>query len=371
MLSRLTALAATALLACACRTVAPVQEPATQTPAVPAITENPIPPVAAPSAETENSVSPTPLNPALFAAEASVTPSSEAETKEAPQTNTETQTAASPTEKPEETPAVPAVFPPDSPAFEDEEIIDVSGRLLNPYSYLTPDASGRAGAPWDGEQLKYGIYYTFVKAGTAYIKNRGLVDIDGRKAYLLQTTAFSASVIDPFFKVRDINQSWIDAETFYSLGYTQSVREGNYKRDEWLIFAPQEGKYFGQVQKKEEPRDISAALTQDVADFLSSLYLVRAQPLTPGKDIVFDIINREKQYPLVVKVLNKEKVSTPAGTFKCIVVEPQLRGEGIFVSKGKSLKVWLTDDAYRMPVKMKVEVFIGSVSAQLLEYKRN
>ena len=89
-----------------------------------------------------------------------------------------------------------------------------------------------------------------------------------------------------------------------------------------------------------------------------------------GKDLVFDIVNRSKQYPLIVKVLKKEKVKTKAGTFNTIVVEPQIRGEGIFVSKGKSLKVWLTDDKYKMPVKMTVEVFIGSVSAELLEYKR-
>ena len=86
--------------------------------------------------------------------------------------------------------------------------------------------------------------------------------------------------------------------------------------------------------------------------------------------MVFDIINREKQYPLIVKVVKREKIKTAAGTFNTILVEPQIRGEGIFVSKGKNLKVWLTDDAYKMPVKMKVEVFIGSVSAELLEYKR-
>ena len=103
---------------------------------------------------------------------------------------------------------------------------------------------------------------------------------------------------------------------------------------------------------------------------LSALYYVRAQELSVGKDIVFDIINREKQYPLVVKVLKKEKVKTSAGKFDCILVEPQLRGEGIFVAKGKSLKVWLTDDAYKMPVKMSAEVFIGSVSAELLAYQR-
>ena len=70
-------------------------------------------------------------------------------------------------------------------------------------------------------------------------------------------------------------------------------------------------------------------------------------------------------------MLKKETVKTDAGKFKCIVVEPQFRGAGIFVSKGKDLKVWLTDDEYKMPVKMTVEVFIGSVSAELLDYKRN
>ena len=188
---------------------------------------------------------------------------------------------------------------------------------------------------------------------------------------MLQTTAFSAAVIDAFFKVRDVNYSWLDAENFYSLGYLQSVREGGYKRDEWLIFDYPQKLFYGELQKKEDPQIISGALEMQVLDMLSSLYFVRAQKLEPGKDIVFDIINRERQYPLVVKVLKKETIKTDAGKFDCIVVEPQFRGEGIFVSKGKSLKVWLTDDAYKMPVKMKTEVFIGSVSAELLAYKRN
>ena len=258
----------------------------------------------------------------------------------------------------------------DKVSFEDEDIIPLEGRRLSPMAYepLTLDDTH---APWSGEELKYGVYYSFIKAGTAYIKNRGLTTVNGRKAYLLQTTAFSAAVIDAFFKVRDVNYSWLDAENFYSLGYLQSVREGSYKRDEWLIFDYPRQLFYGELQKKEAPRVISGELSMQVLDMLSSLYFVRAQKLEPGKDIIFDIINRERQYPLVVKVLGKETVKTDAGKFNCIVVEPQFRGEGIFVSKGKSLKVWLTDDEYKMPVKMKTEVFIGSVSAELLEYKRN
>lgn len=259
---------------------------------------------------------------------------------------------------------------PDRPSFEDEATISLQDRLLSPLAY-EPVTAVEKPAPWTGEQLKYGIYYSFIKAGTAYIKTRGLTEINERNAFLIQTTAFSASVIDAFFKVRDVNYSWMDAENFYSLGYSQSVREGNYKRDEWLTFDYDNNLYYGEVRKKESPRVISGGLQAPVLDMLSSLYFVRAQPLTLGKDIVFDIVNREKQYPLLVKVIKKETIKTAAGKFNCIVVEPQFRGEGIFVSKGKSLKVWLTDDEYKMPVKMKAEVFIGSVSAELLEYKRN
>ena len=258
----------------------------------------------------------------------------------------------------------------DQASFEDEDLIPLEGRRLSPMAY-EPAVEAASAVPWSGEELKYGVYYSFIKAGTAYIKNRGLTTVNGRKAYLIQTTAFSAAVIDAFFKVRDVNYSWIDAENFYSLGYTQSVREGSYKRDEWLIFDYPRNLFYGEIQKKEDPRVISGPLSMQVLDMLSSLYYVRAQKLEIGQDIVFDIINRERQYPLVVKVLGKETVKTSAGKFNCIVVEPQFRGEGIFVSKGKSLKVWLTDDEYKMPVKMKTEVFIGSVSAELLEYKRN
>ncbi|MBI4667829.1 MAG: DUF3108 domain-containing protein [Elusimicrobia bacterium] len=57
----------------------------------------------------------------------------------------------------------------------------------------------------------------------------------------------------------------------------------------------------------------------------------------------------------------------PAGEFHCLVVEPSLRGEGIFIQKGKSMQIWLTDDSRKIPVLVKAEVFIGSVRAELEE----
>lgn len=78
---------------------------------------------------------------------------------------------------------------PDKISFEDEELISLAGRRLSPLAYnaVSPE---KTAAAWSGEELKYGLYYSFIKAGTAYIKNRGVTTANGRKAYLIQTTAF-------------------------------------------------------------------------------------------------------------------------------------------------------------------------------------
>jgi hypothetical protein len=100
---------------------------------------------------------------------------------------------------------------------------------------------------------------------------------------------------------------------------------------------------------------------------LSALYYVRQRDLSKNEPIIFDVTNREKTYPLVVDIVKRETVKVGAGKFKCVVVEPKFRGDGIFVQKGKSIKVWLTDDEERIPVKMETKVFIGTVSAELLK----
>ena len=73
-------------------------------------------------------------------------------------------------------------------------------------------------------------------------------------------------------------------------------------------------------------------------------------------------------YDLDVRYLGKETVDVSAGTFDCIVVEPLVQEGGLFKSEG-SIIVWLTDDALRIPVKVKTKVVIGSIDAELTGYE--
>ena len=261
------------------------------------------------------------------------------------------------------------------PSNPPKEILKTDdGRLTHPWYFMQVSTYTPEGTTplWFGEELNYKISWSFITAGEATIKADKLLYNGKEYAYQIETIAKSYPVIDKMFKVRDINMSWIKSDLSKSLGYWQSVREGSYKRDEWLNFDYENNFYnmYKQNRRGELYKYTTPFTGTEVFDVLSALYYVR-NPKIPLQDTVyFDIVNVNKQYPLKVIVHGKEKIKTKAGTFNCIVVEPMISGESIFVVKGKSLKVWLTDDEYRLPVKLAVEVFIGSVKAELYSYKK-
>ncbi len=254
----------------------------------------------------------------------------------------------------------------------DQIFLTKENRLAHPWYYAKETSTSENTPKWFGEELKFDISWSFITAGKAQLISSKIIEANGQKMYQLEAYAQSYPVIDAIFKVRDINMSWIAEDVSRSTGYWQSVKEGSYARDEWLIFDYTTNTYT--IHKKDRKGNLEhkphTFEGTGVVDMLSSLYFVRNQKLPLKGEVYFDIVNRGDQYPLKVVVLGKEKVKVKAGKFDCIVVEPMISGEGIFVSKGKSLKVWLTDDEYKMPVKMAVEVFIGSVKAELTEYTR-
>jgi hypothetical protein len=288
------------------------------------------------------------------------------------------QRAAQPAAQKYEPEAEPAKTGPDKPAqpVQTAPRFGADGRLLHPWygAQDIQDIKDFAGAKpvWFGESLKFKIGWSFITAGEAELITNKIVSTPAGPAFAAEAYAQSYSAIDALFKVRDINISWISADLKKSLGYWQSVREGGYMRDEWLIFDYKNNSY--EVNKQNNKKEISLTPYKftgaDIWDMLSSLYFVRSQKLPLKGELYFDIVNVNKQYPLKVIIHGKETVKVKAGKFDCILVEPVISGDGIFVSKGRSLKVWLTDDEYKMPVKMSVEVFIGSVYAELTAYTR-
>jgi hypothetical protein len=213
-----------------------------------------------------------------------------------------------------------------------------------------------------GERFEFSVGYGIIKAGTAVMEIPEIVKLNGRKCYHIVSTAKSNKFFSVFFKVDDRVESFMDVHELYSHRYDKHVREGKFIADVSMIF--DQKNHLALYDNSQDTFSVPAY----VQDVLSAFYYVRTQDLKVGRSIFVDNHTDRKNYPLEVKVLRKENIEVPAGTFDCVVVEPILKASGIFKHKGK-LTVWLTDDEVKMPVLMKSKVVIGSISTELISYK--
>ncbi len=211
-----------------------------------------------------------------------------------------------------------------------------------------------------GERLNFDIGYGFINAGSATMEVAAVIDYSGRPAYQIVTTAQSNKFFSSFYPVSDRVETIVDAIGLFAWHYEKVLREGKYHAERRYA--------IDQINHRVIDKEDTIIVAPYVQDALSALYYVRTQPLEVGQTVFIDNFTDGKNYPLEVKIHRKEKIKTKAGEFDCIVVEPLLQSAGIFKHEGK-LTVWLTDDRLRMPVMMKSKVVVGSITAELTDFK--
>jgi hypothetical protein len=215
-----------------------------------------------------------------------------------------------------------------------------------------------------GERLTFDISYGIVTAGQAVMSTPQWKVINGRQTIETRVEAFSSPSFDWVFKVRDRYQTFLDGEGLFPWRFEQHVREGSYSRDYNAVFDPLDQTAVASDGKtyKTEPY---------VHDIVSAFYYIRTLDLTrmrKGDKIHLQNFFDGKTHPLDVLVLGHQRVETEAGTFNCVVVEPLVVEGGLFKNEG-SIRIWMTDDANHMPVKMSTKVIIGSIDAKLVKYQ--
>jgi hypothetical protein len=242
--------------------------------------------------------------------------------------------------------------------------------LEHPY-WALPDStatavSGTAGLV-NGETLEYDIYWGVIYVGRSYLKIERTLDISSRPVFHIVSEARSGAFINNFYKVADRNDSWMDTETLESYGYYKKISEGKYFTNEWMIYDAPGKKYYGKkLNRKRQLSEFEGALEGPVNDVLSALYRMRTMQIGPGQDIEM-AVNTKRNWQFTIRSKKREKISTPYGKKKCLLLEPMAGEEGIFVAKkGKRMLVWITEDELKLPMMLRAEIFIGSVTAKLV-----
>jgi len=242
--------------------------------------------------------------------------------------------------------------------------------LAHPFSALAPSTCTiMCAVPGmvNGETLEYEIYWGVVHVGTSFLRIDGAVNISSRTAWHLVSEARSGPFINKFYKVDDRNESWMDAADLRSYGYYKKVSEGKYFVNEWAVFDWRAGKFYGKkMSRNHAVSDFEGALAKPVNDMLSAVYRVRALKLAPGEKIQMEV-NTKRNWALTIKAGKRETVETAYGRKKCIPLEPMVGEDGLFVAKaGRRMLIWVTDDELKLPLILKAEISIGSITAKLV-----
>lgn len=108
----------------------------------------------------------------------------------------------------------------------------------------------------------------------------------------------------------------------------------------------------------------------DLLDLNTTLLLLRSERLDQGRTFRFVVYPASSAYLATIKVIGREKVLVPAGKFNTIKFELKLQSIDKHFqlqphTKFKRGFAWLSDDPDRIPVKAEVEIFVGSVWAEL------
>lgn len=153
-----------------------------------------------------------------------------------------------------------------------------------------------------------------------------------------------------FAKVDDDFRSWMDTQDLFAHRFKQDQKEVRYERHRTIDFFPEERRW-----RTTDGKDSGPLLTDAPLDDVTFLYFVRTLPLEVGKTYSFNRYFKEDGNPVTVKVLRKQKVTVPAGTYNTIVVQPIIKTKGLFSEGGKA-ELYFTDDDKRILVQLKSKV---------------
>jgi hypothetical protein len=216
-----------------------------------------------------------------------------------------------------------------------------------------------------GETLTFQLKWGVIPVGEAVLKVLPVETINGIQSYHFVMTAKTYPVMDVLYKVRDRIDAYADLKMNRSILFKKRQEEGKTKRNVVVDFdwKNQEAQYSN-FEKKKTPIPILPGSF----DPLSILYYTRLLDLKEGSELRCPVTDGKKSMIGKAKVLKRETIKLKSGLYDTYLLEPELKHiRGVFEkSKNATMKLWITADKRRIPVKIKSKVIVGSFVGELI-----
>ncbi len=220
-----------------------------------------------------------------------------------------------------------------------------------------------------GERFVFRIHYEFVNAGYATLEVKEAT-LNNKKVFHVIGKGYTTGVSRFFFKVNDTYESYIDKDTGNPYQYVRKIDEGGYTKNQEGFFKQAENKIL--VKDYKHNSENSFAIPKNTQDILSSFYYLRNYPnidkMKPGEFVAIDMFFDEKTTKFRLKFMGREDIKTKFGVVSTMIFRPLVQTGRVFKEE-ESLTIWITDDDNKLPVRIKANLLVGSIKADLDSYK--
>ena len=206
-----------------------------------------------------------------------------------------------------------------------------------------------------GERFDYSAKFGILSVGSASIQVVSIDTVRTQSAFLFRFSLDGSALM---FRIQSSLESWTSVRDFRSLRFRQDSRE-NSKRYMWEYEIFADSGYY----RQREATATTPTSTEPLDD-ASFLYFVRTTPLEVGKSYRFERHFKPELNPIMINVLKREMIELPDGSkVPCLVLNPVV-GDKMF-SERADARLWITDDARRIPVQIRSRLPYGTITLRL------
>lgn len=228
--------------------------------------------------------------------------------------------------------------------------------------------AGGVSAFGPGEQSTYKVSYLGASAGTAQITVGAETTQWGKRVLPLVTMARSEGAVD-FYPIRDKFVSYWDFSRERCIGSDLYADENKVKRRQRIKFDHDAGR--ATVVKQKEGADEQSRhydVESGAFDIASATFALRNMNLEVGKTYELPVFTGARSFTMRATVEGQQHLETVLGTKDVFKIRVQTGFSGKFESK-RDLFAYLTADDARVPVRIEAEFVLGTIRAELSDYK--
>lgn len=210
------------------------------------------------------------------------------------------------------------------------------------------------------ETLRYEMSYGWITGGEASLSLKE-DKYNGIPVYHVIAIGKTIGLTHVIYHVLDRYESWFDKNTSLPYKSSMDLTEGNWTKKNLVYF-------YQDTYSLKSKLSGEKKLDKNIFDIVSAFYYIREKihGLKTGEILEIYTYFHDKPWNMIIRYKGVETIKTNLGKIECMKFKPLVE-KGTFKDE-EALDIWISNDKNKIPIRVKMKLFVGSFKTDLVEY---